>query len=104
MKEEVVGWETPKWDALFVVCKDCRRRKNGPEASKPRKLVRTIRSHSREAGRRPRAVMSGCLGLCPKGATAIAFAGRDSELRVVAVESAADLESVLSRLEAPQAP
>ena len=99
MSERSVDWLTPKWDALFVVCKDCRKRKNGPDDSKPKKLVRVIRSHARDARPRPRAVLCGCLGLCPKGATAVAHAARSGELRVVAVESAAQLESALSEFE-----
>ena len=95
MRDEVVVWEAPEWGSLYVVCKDCRKRKRAPDGLKPKKLLHALRRHVRDTRPRPRVVLSSCLGLCPKGAAAIALAGPAGPLRVIAVTSEAQLEAAL---------
>jgi hypothetical protein len=90
--------DSPKWDALFVVCKDCRKRKNGPGDVRAKSLVGIIRMGTRDSRPRPRAIVSSCLGLCPKRATAVAFAGPDVAPQVISVESESELEKNLALL------
>lgn len=90
--------EHPKWDAVFLVCKDCHKRSSGPKKSKPKEFVTTLRKHAGAARPRPRVLMTGCLGLCPKAATAVARVGCDAPTRIVAVKSKKQLEAALPLL------
>jgi hypothetical protein len=90
----------PKWNTLFVVCKDCRKRKNVPDGLKAKALVRTIKHQPRDGRPKSRAVVSACLGLCPDGAVAIAIAGREQAFELVAVESERQLEAFLQNTRA----
>jgi len=87
----------PKWNAAFLICRQCRKRKNGPHM-KAKVLVTTVRGITRDVEPRPRIVLTSCLGLCPKGATALAYVGGAVDPRVVAIKSCAKLEAVMPLL------
>ena len=55
------------------MCKACRKRRNAPNKPKAAALVRAIQEGLRPMTPRPRVVTTSCLGLCPKGATAVAL-------------------------------
>ena len=90
--------DRPKWDAVFLVCRDCHKRGSGPKHSKPKEFVTTLRKHAGATRPRPRVLLTGCLGLCPKGATAVARVGCDAPTRIVAVKSKKQLDVAMPLL------
>jgi predicted metal-binding protein len=89
---------SPKWQAVFLVCKQCGERKNGPKHLKPKQLVSSIRSHVRDERPRPRILLSSCLGMCPKKAVALAYVGGERPARWLSVRKAEQLEVLLPLL------
>jgi hypothetical protein len=90
--------DSPRWDTVFLVCKQCRKRSNGPEHLKTKALARTLRAATREQRPRPRIVMTSCLGLCPKRAIALAYVGMQARPRILAIKSSARLAKALPLL------
>jgi predicted metal-binding protein len=91
------NFEPTKWNSLFLVCKQCRKRGNGPD-EKAKKLMGVIRGQTRDSASRPRVVLTNCLGVCPKEATAVAFASPDVSPRVFSVKSESELETAVAYL------
>ena len=85
LKNDAAILDRPKWDAVFLVCRDCGKRSRAPKEAKPKKLVGALRSLAKHERPRPRVLLTSCLGLCPKAATAIAFVANDRPPRIVAV-------------------
>jgi predicted metal-binding protein len=79
--------EIPKWDAVILICKDCRKRKNGPQHLKAKALVKIARRDLHEARPRPRVASVSCLGVCPKHAIAVACLGDGLPPRVMRIET-----------------
>jgi len=90
--------ETPSWDAVILICKDCRKRKNGPQHLKSKALVKIARRDLRVLKPRPRVVAVSCLGVCPKRAIAVASLGNGSPPRVIRIENRADFADALPLL------
>lgn len=91
--------EKVKWDALFLVCTKCRKRKNGPDDLKPKSLIAAASRQMKKLQPRPRAVLTSCLGLCPNKAVAVAFVGGGlGEPRIVAVTSVTQLDAAMPYL------
>ena len=91
----------PRWAAAYLVCKACGKRGNGPKRLKPKKLAGLVRGAARKDADRARVVMTTCLGLCPKGAIALARAGRGGP-RIVPIRSARQVDEavrLLARIE-----
>jgi predicted metal-binding protein len=88
-------FEPTKWNSLFLVCKQCRKRGNGPQ-EKAKKLLGVIRGQTRDYASRPRVVLTNCLGVCPKEATAVAFAHPGEPPRVFSVRSESELEAAVA--------
>jgi predicted metal-binding protein len=88
---------SPSWDALLLICKDCRRRKDGPK-HKARELAKDIRHQVKSASPRVRVVLTTCLKLCPRKATSVAFVAVRTEPRIAAIKSSAQLQNSLTRL------
>jgi hypothetical protein len=88
---------SPSWDALILVCKDCRRRKDGPK-HKARELAKDIKHQVKSAVPRVRVVLTTCLKLCPKNATSVAFVAARTEPRIAAIKSGAQLQNALTLL------
>ena len=87
--------EAPAWNAVLLVCRECRKRGDGPRDAKPKALVHDLKQSVREQRPRPRVLLSSCLGLCPKRATAVARVGGEAgEARIAAVTSAASLAAL----------
>ena len=86
MKLEAPQPVEPNWHTLVLVCKDCRKRGNGP-ADKAKELGRACRQAGKAA--RPRVLLTSCQGLCPKRATCVSVASRDEPTRVYAIASVA---------------
>lgn len=88
----------PGFGGLLMVCGDCQRRSSGPT----RHTAKELRSELRKAvGHTPvrwRVVECGCLGLCPRKATAVAAAGTDAPVLLAAVRKRRDAEAVAQRL------
>jgi predicted metal-binding protein len=92
---------SPSWDAVLLVCKACRGRSQAPKGMKNKAVMQEAKRALRDARPRPRSVLSSCLGLCPKGATAVAFAGDGRATRIVAVRSLAETSAAVASLVAP---
>ena len=88
-----------RWRSFVLVCGKCSRKLDGGFGKKRKHaLNEALRGALKAAGRRElRVVNTGCLGLCPKRAVTIAWAGKPGEL--MAVPEGTDPESVLARLE-----
>ncbi len=91
MKADPVAPSVPSWQALVVVCKDCQKRGSGPKRLKAKDVVQSARMASKAERPRPRVIVSGCLGLCPKRAIAVARVDAASGARLVAAASADDV-------------
>jgi hypothetical protein len=96
--------EAPSWTSVVLVCRDCRRRGNGPGKLKPKAVVSEVRRAVKEAKPRPRVVLTTCLGVCPKGAMTVGFAGAVGGTRVAAVETLADVDTAVALLLGPPPP
>lgn len=84
--------ETPRWDTVYLVCKACGKRDNGPKDFKPKAIVAVAKQRSKLERPRPRVVFSSCLGLCPKAAVAVARIGGDAPACIAAIRSSSDFE------------
>jgi hypothetical protein len=90
---------SPRWDAVLLVCRACRKRGSGPKGFGAKAASKAARRALRDASTgRPRVVLSSCLGLCPKGAMAIAFVARDAAARIAPAGSLDDVAPVVRRL------
>jgi predicted metal-binding protein len=79
--------EIPKWDTVILICKDCRKRKNGPKYLKSKALVKIARRDLHAQRPRPRVVAVSCLGVCPKRAITVACVGDGLPPRVIQIET-----------------
>jgi predicted metal-binding protein len=87
--------EAPAWDAVLLVCRECRKRGNGPREPKPKQLVQALKHSVREQRPRPRVLLTSCLGLCPKRATAVSRVGGSHGRAVIgAVTSLAEIDGL----------
>ena len=89
---------SPSWDALLLVCKTCRRRSQAPKGLKNKAVVQQAKRALSQLRPRPRVVLSSCLGLCPKAATAVAVIGGGRPARIVAIHSQTELDTALPML------
>jgi predicted metal-binding protein len=89
------------WDSLLLVCKDCRRRKNGPKHVKAKPLAKVLKRDVRKKLPKARIVLTSCLDLCPKRATTVAFVGAGGEPRIAAIKSIGQLDDFLRLLRGP---
>jgi hypothetical protein len=87
---------SPGWESLFLICKDCRRRRDGPKHLKARALAKEIKHQVKDSAPRARVVLTSCLKLCPKKATSVAFVGPLAKPRIAAIKSSAQLQDVLA--------
>jgi hypothetical protein len=87
---------SPSWESLFLVCKDCRRRKDGPKHFKAKALAKEIKHRVKDSAPRTRVVLTTCLKLCPKKATSVAFVSALTKPRIAAIKSRSRLEKTLS--------
>jgi hypothetical protein len=90
--------ETPSWNSLVLICKDCRRRKDGPRHLKAKVLAASIKSQLKAGARRPRVVLTTCLKLCPKKATSVAFVTALAAPQITAIRSSAQLQAMLPEI------
>lgn len=88
-------------DALVMVCKACGKRSSGPaKGGKPKKIAEEFKHTGKAARLKTRVVLTSCLGLCPKNATAVVVAGADGKPAQFAVE---DRQQVIGLLPAESA-
>jgi len=91
---------TFRLDALALVCKACGKRSSGPrDDARPKQVAKAIKQAAKDQRRKVRVVLTGCLGLCPKRATAVVVAGQAGLPAQFAVET---LEQVPAVLPQPQ--
>ena len=88
----------PSWDAAVLVCKACRKRADLSANLKGRTVASEARSALRERKRRPRVLLTGCLGLCPKSAVAIAAFTNGSSPRIAAVTALSQVGPTVNAL------
>ncbi len=84
--------ETPRWDAVYLVCKACGKRDSVPKDARPKVVAAIAKQRSKVERPRARVVFTSCLGLCPKGATAVARVGGDAPARLAAIRSSDDFD------------
>ncbi len=89
--------DLPKWDGVFLVCEACGKRRKVPKSLKAKAMVALVR-RAAKGGPRARVVRTGCLGLCPKGAAALAWVGAGSGPRIAAVRSKKELAATVVAL------
>ena len=77
----------PSWRAVLLVCKACRKRAKLPATLKSKSVASTIRRELGGEERRPRVLLSSCLGLCPKSAIAIACVNEGGVASIAAVQT-----------------
>lgn len=93
------------WRSFVLVCGKCSRKLDGGFGRKGKlDLDEALRDALKEAGRRRdlRVERTGCLGLCPKRAVTVAWAGRPGEVTVV--PEGADALAVLAEFGAEFGP
>lgn len=76
-----------RWDAVVLVCRQCRQRGSGPDKLKTKEVAGALRRALKQAPARPRVVLTQCLGLCPKRAMTVAHIGPDQPASLWAVRS-----------------
>jgi len=83
-------------DALVLVCKACGKRSSGPAKSgKPKKIAAAFKDAGKAARLKTRVVLTSCMGLCPKNATAVVVTGNRHGTAQFAVEDLQQVESLL---------
>lgn len=87
MTSDSIVLSRPRWDTVVLVCRACRKRGDGPTGMPAKGVIQGVRRALDDLRPRPRIVQTSCLGLCPKGATAIAAAGRGAPPMIIAVKS-----------------
>jgi hypothetical protein len=90
--------DSPDWNSLVLICKDCRRRKDGPKHLKAKELAASIKNGLKVDAPRARVVLTTCLKLCPKKATSVAFATAQAAPKIAAITSCAELRTLLPLL------
>lgn len=89
-------------DALVLVCKACGKRSSGPaKAGKPKKIAEEFKLASKAARLKTRVVLTSCIGLCPKNATAVVVTGGNRGATSFAVEDRQQVSALLPEA-APQ--
>lgn len=74
-----------RFGAVYLVCKACGKRSSGPKKLKPKEVAGLVRQASKTGIVRSRVVLTTCLGLCPKKATAVARVASGTPTRIVAI-------------------
>ena len=76
------------------MCNACKKRKNAPRKLKSGELLREIQRGAHRIRPKPRVLATTCLGLCPKGAIAIALVAGNKVPRITAVASRSQISSI----------
>lgn len=93
---------TPSWQSALLVCNACRKRGSGPRGVKTKAVVGEAKRLLRASRPRARVVTTTCLGLCPKGAVAVAMVdAQRGATRIVAVDTLKSLNRLLPLLVEP---
>lgn len=83
-------------DALVMVCKACGKRSSGPsKAGKPKKIAGEFKEKGKSARLKTRVVLTSCMGLCPKNATAVVVARGNAGPASFAVEDRQQVAGLL---------
>lgn len=93
--------KSPTWNTVVLVCKACGKRGSGPKKTRPKAIADELRRAAGRTRPRPRVLLTGCLGLCPKAATAVALVGERRATLLVAVERTAQLAELIPLIERP---
>lgn len=94
MKANQLELKKSSWEAAVLVCKDCGKRSSGPRDLKVKAVASELKRSLRKVRPRPRCVLTTCLGLCPKGAVAVAVAGGDKPAHIAEIRSLEEAEAV----------
>lgn len=75
-----------RFETALLLCRACGKRGSGPPKKETKELAKRLRGAARDAGHpRPRVILTGCLGACPKKAFTLAGTGADGRVAMVAV-------------------
>lgn len=89
----------PSWEAVVLVCRDCRKRGSVPKDLKLKPALQEARRALKPCGLRARVVACSCLGLCPKRAFAVAVAGAAQAPMMAAVRTVEQLAPAVAALD-----
>lgn len=90
--------QSPAWQSVLLVCRDCGKRDDAPKKLDPRDMVQQFKRALRAETPPTRAMLSGCLGLCPRRAIAVAHIGGAAGARLVAVTHPRTLKKTVATL------
>ena len=90
--------EPARWQAVAFVCGRCERRKGAPSSLDAKRAAKRLREGFREARLRSRIVGTGCMGLCPRGAIAVAVSVGGGPLAVIELKKKREVQAVVERL------
>ena len=89
----------PGFDTAILLCRACGKRSAGPPKKDAKTAAKRLRAAAREAGHsRPRVVLTGCLGACPKKAWTLAATQPGGELAMVAFRTDGDADAAVALL------
>lgn len=91
-----------KFGTVYLVCKACGKRSGGARKFKPKEVASLIRRSAKADATRSRVVLTTCLGLCPKKATAVARVATGSPTRIVAIEARREIDRAVRLLAASE--
>ena len=95
----------PRWRSLLLVCGKCEDRSKGPKSGTTKKLVKAIGAACRTAGLpRPRRLVTGCMGACPKKACTIAGIDEQGRTTLLAMKRGDDAVAAVRLLYGAVAP
>ncbi len=93
-----------RFGAVYLVCKACGKRSSGPGKLKPKEVAGLVRQASKKGVVRSRVVLTTCLGLCPKKATAVARVASGTPTRIVAISARKEVDRAVALLAVTDAP
>lgn len=73
--DDDLAWQPLSSDLLILVCRQCRKRRDGPKHLKAKDLASTFRVATKSRRLKARTLLTSCQGLCPKDATAVVTVG-----------------------------
>lgn len=97
-RKDAIETRRPGWDAVVLVCRDCRKRGSGPKGFELKPTLHESRRAFKRSALRARVVAASCLGLCPKRAFAVAVVGGAAGSVIAAVQTLEQLGPTLSAL------
>lgn len=95
----------PGFATAILLCRPCGKRSSGPPKGATKETARGLRAAARQAGHpRPRVLLTGCMGACPKKAFAVAATAPDGRIAMLALRAGDDPAAAVEALLGPPPP